>query len=305
MAKPRCSQARHMAGCNHRKISANALKTRAWHRETTAQTTHLFLTHCILVNCCINMESDTIISGSVGFSNALPAADMNHFPDYELLFCACFVKMFQLRRCFISSCFCKTNSRISSRLAWSVVDLLWPHVVFQPASGETVCLCFIHASQTLPPSQIHLAPEAWTNTYIHPADTCIGVILSWHGGCNQCHLALWGAYPTAPPNEAFKMKCSSQPHGFSCLLFSHYAAPIILSSRGSGPKQTLNLSCFVISSVATEPLTNTCSPHIDFMSAAAWWCRNVLHLFCLKKEKKNKLMGHLIEICVFHWQDLI
>lgn len=49
----------------------------------------------------------------------------------------------------------------------------------------------------------------------------------------------------------------------SCLalpLFSHYAAPIILSSRGSAPKQTLNLSCFVISSVAAERPAKTCPP---------------------------------------------
>ncbi len=92
------------------------------------------------------------------------------------------------------------------------------------------------------------------------------------------------------------MKCSSQLYGFlSALpLFPHYAAPIILSSRGSAPKQTLNLSCFVISSVATERPSNTCPLYRFYVSR----CVAVMHESAALVLVLKKLTGHCIEMCV-------
>ena len=141
-----------------------------------------------------------------------------------------------------------------------------------PLSVLSVLVC---ASPTLPPSQPHNGPLRQTthaNTYIHPAwHIRAEVILPWHAGGNQCHIALCTACPTTLQMRLLKWSDLCSYTGLlSTLPFCpHYAAPIILSSQGSKPKQTLNFSCFVISCAATEQPTNTCL-HIDLVSAAAW-----------------------------------
>lgn len=103
--KLQCSQTRHMAGCNHHKVSAHALekrkkqtkkkkekrkknkKTEAWHENTTTQTTGLSPTRCILVNCYFNLQLDTqSFQALLIFQPSFPTplADMNQMADCEL-----------------------------------------------------------------------------------------------------------------------------------------------------------------------------------------------------------------------------
>lgn len=69
--------------------------------------------------------------------------------------------------------------------------------------------------------------------------------------------------------------------------------PSSCQAPGSGPKQTLNLSCFVISSVATERPTNTCPLYWFYVSR----CVAVMHESAALVLVLKKLTEHRIEMC--------
>ena len=208
-------------------------------------------------------------------------ADMNQMPDlcYHSvgLFCNCASAQGLV---YELACFCKTNSHTSSRLRLTLW-CCWPYLtpfVSLPASDVTICLFLYYQSWPAPLQLCHLhslttqwaleANHTHTHTHTH-TQTHIYTQHDTYAGRLSCldmlvvisvtsHIARSAA--SIPPNEAYKMKYSSRLYGSSSAppLLSHYTAPIILSRRGSAPKQTVNLSCFVISSVATERHTNTC-----------------------------------------------
>lgn len=121
----------------------------------------------------------------------------------------------------------------------------------------------------------------------------------WNVSGNQCHMILWAqAYIYIYIWKWIFLLGLL----VSCLLvlsFSHYAAPIILSSWGSVPKQTLNLSCFVISSAATVQPTSTCPAYRFNVSRRV----AVMHELAALVLVLGKLMGYSDVMYVTHWQD--
>lgn len=97
--KLQCSQTRHMAGCNHHKVSAHALektknltekkknKRRPGTRTQQHKQTGLSPTRCILVNCYFNLQLDTqSFQALLIFQPSFPTplADMNQMAGCEL-----------------------------------------------------------------------------------------------------------------------------------------------------------------------------------------------------------------------------
>lgn len=114
-----------------------------------------------------------------------------------------------------------------------------------------------------------------------------------------------GGEPNSVPKDSRKKEIES----FWRLYASHspppppsprHGATVTLSSRGSRPKRTLHLSCFVISSVAAERHTNTrpsAPAFIDLTSAAevaavhesVAFCLVFKNIYALKNKKAPRI----------------
>lgn len=187
-------------------------------------------------------------------------------------------------------CRCWANNHTSGRprlRLWCLWPPATPFVL--PArvwcSDMPVCLLYLSrpylTTATLQPSR-------------HTTHTHTQVISPQPASHNQCHVMLCGGISFNSPNKACKIKCSVFLGLMLSCLFSpsslikpsHHAVKSY--AEEVHPKQTLNLSCFIISSVATEWPTKTCRL-IDLTSRMAVMRDSLPSFICLVfKVKKIK-----------------
>lgn len=217
------SQSRHMAGSNRHKVLVNSPKAGRggyWH-EYTQNGGLVLIASLLAVPLIFSWTHDHF--GPCWFSNA-PLRLCLRWHDSGARPLSCYpaaLRVSTLGWVISFPCFCQTSSHTLSslRLTLTSYQLLTPFVPL-PAPDVAIRLCVLHHFWTAPPHSVR-GSHAPSSTHA------------------------WGGYEGLTHSLTIY-----QPIAF--LVFPIMPPPSSCQVRGSASQRALNLSCFVISTTATD-----------------------------------------------------